>query len=150
MDGSIGLSKWSEFQRRDAASLATATLRLLGEPAHFTDITKKIGLYFPDVGAVNERVLYHSLLSHPKKFVRVRHGTYGLAAWGLARPPYIKDRLVELLAQSSYPLPYWHLREKVLEVCQCKENSVRMTLDLNPKVFKKFEGDQYGLQKHYE
>ena len=42
-------------------------------------------------------------------------------------------------------MAYWFLREKTLEVCNCKEQSVRMTLDLNPRVFKKFGSDQYGL-----
>jgi hypothetical protein len=127
-----------------------ATIRLIGHPAHFTEIAQKIGLYFPGVRAANEKVVHHALVRHPKEFVRVKHGTYGLAAWGLARAPYIKDRLIELLSESSYPLRYWHLSQKVLEVCNCKEASVRMTLDLNPKVFKQFEGDQYGLQKHYQ
>lgn len=76
-------------------------------------------------------------------------GPYGLVAWGLTKPPYIKDRLSELLSQAQYPLPYWHLEEKVLEVCNCKRSSVRMTLELNPKLFKKFEGDQFGLARHF-
>ena len=61
----------------------------------------------------------------------------------------IKDKLCELLGETPYPLPYWHIEEKVLEVCNCKPASVRMTLQLNPKVFKKFDGDQFGLARHF-
>jgi hypothetical protein len=82
-------------------------------------------------------------------FVWVKSGTYGLVAWGLTQPPYIKDKLCELLGETPYPLPYWHIEEKVLEVCNCKPASVRMTLQLNPKVFKKFDGDQFGLARHF-
>lgn len=148
-NGTIAFSKWTEFHRRDANSLAEATLRLLGRPAHFREITQKIGALFPDAGSVNERTIHNALVCNQHKFVWVKSGTYGLAAWGLKKPPFIKDRLVELLAESRYPLPFWHVKEKVLEVCNCKEESIRMTLDLNPKLFKRFEGDQYGLRKHY-
>jgi hypothetical protein len=147
-NGTIALSKWTKFERRDSANVAAAALRLLGRPAHFRELTQKIGTLFPDLGDINERVLHNALVCHREKFVWVKNGTYGLKDWGLARPPYIKDRLIELLSGSGYPLPYWHLKEKVLEVCNCKEESVRMTLDLNPKVFKKFDGDQYGLRQH--
>lgn len=146
----IVLSSWTEFHRRDVRSLAVATLRVLGKPAHFTEIAAKISTLFPDAGSVNLRALQNALIYNRNTFVWVKNGTYGLAAWGLAKPPFIKDRLIELLSSSNYPLPYWHLKEGVLEVCNCKEPSVRMTLDLNPKVFKKFDGDQYGLQRHYQ
>jgi len=149
-NGSVGLSEWMEFHRRDATSLAEAALRLLGRPTHFREIAQKISVFFPDAGTANERTIHQIVSGDQRRFVWVKHGTYGLAAWGLKRAPFIKDRLIELLSESSYPLPYWHLKEKVLEVCNCKELSVRMTLDLNPKVFKKFDPDQYSLRKHYQ
>ena len=149
-NGTIAFSKWTEFRRRDSTSLVEATLRLLGRPGHFREITQKIGSLFRDAGSVNERTIHNAIIREQRKFVWVKSGTYGLAAWGLKRPPFIKDRLVELLSESLYPLPFWHLKEKVLEVCNCREDSVRMTLDLNPRLFKKFEGDQYGLRKHFD
>lgn len=148
-NGTVAFSSWTEFKRRDALSLAEATLRLLGRPAHFREITEHAGRFFPDVPVPNERAIHSALIAKRKQFVWVKSGTYGLAAWGLTRPPYIKDRLIELLSETRYPLPYWHLQEKVLEVCNCKADSVRMTLDLNSALFKKFEGDQYGLRYHY-
>jgi hypothetical protein len=85
------------------------------------------------------------LVTRRDVFVWVKNGTYGLSSWGLKQPPSIKDRLIQILGESSYPMAYWFLKEKTLEVCNCKEASVRMTLDLNARVFKKFGGDQYGL-----
>lgn len=147
--GHIGLSLWTEFQSRNAPALAEAALRLIGRAAHFREITEKINSLAEIPGPVNERRVHNAIIRTPKTFVWVGSGTYGLAAWGIERPPYLKDRLTQLLSETKYPLPYWHLRDKALEVCNCREASVRMTLDLNSKLFKKFEGDQYGLQKHY-
>ena len=149
-NGSVALSKWTAFHERGAANLAEAALRILGRPAHIGEIVEKVGTMFGEVGRVSRGTLHNVLITKRDKFVWVGSGTYGLAVWGLKRPPYLKDRLVELLSASSYPLPFWHLEEKVLEVCNCKKSSVRMTLDLNPKLFRRFEGDQYGLQTNYK
>jgi hypothetical protein len=147
--GQIGLSRWTEFHSRSAPVLAEAALRLIGRPAHFREITAKVNELAETPGTINERRVHNAIIRTPEKFVWVGSGTYGLVAWGIQRPPYLKDRLIQLLSETRYPLPYWHLREKVLEVCNCREASIRMTLDLNTKLFKKFEGDQYGLRKHY-
>jgi hypothetical protein len=149
-NGNIALAKWIAFHERGAANLAEAALRILGRPAHINEIYEKIGPIFGDAAKLSKGALHNALITKREKFVWVGNGTYGLAVWGLKRPPYLKDRLVELLSGSSYPLPFWHLEEKVLEVCNCKKASVRMTLDLNPKLFKKFDGDQYGLQTHHK
>jgi hypothetical protein len=150
-DGTVALSRWSEFGRRNASALAEVALRVVGVPAHFTDIARKIAELFPKLKAPGERSIHNALYSGQDKFVWVNSGhTYGLKAWGLQKPPFIKDRLVQLLSEVRYPLPLWHLKEKVLEVCNCREASVQMTLDLNPKVFKKFDGEQYGLREHFD
>jgi hypothetical protein len=149
-NGQVVLSKWSAFRKRDAVSLAEAALMIAGRPLHFTEITQRIGTQFPELPAIEERTIHNRLVSRSDKFVWVKNGTYGLKAWGLKRPPYLKDKLIELLSDASYPLPYWYLKEKALEVCNCKETSVRMTLDLNPKVFKRFPDDQYGLRSHFQ
>lgn len=147
--GTLALSEWKEFQKRDAPSVAEATLRLLGRPAHFREIAEKAGAIFGRTGLAGAATIHNALVTKRKSFVWVKPGTYGLVAWGLKRAPFIKDRLIEVLSETRYPLAYWHLKEKVLEVCNCKEDSVRMTLDLNPALFRKFVGDQYGLQSHY-
>jgi hypothetical protein len=147
--GTIALAEWKESQKRDAPSIAEASLKLLGRPAHFREIAEKSRVLLGRRKPLNVGTIHNALGTKPKTFVWVGQGTYGLAEWGLKRAPYIKDRLIELLSETHYPLPYWHLKERVLEVCNCKEDSVRMTLDLNPTLFRKFDGDQYGLQSHY-
>jgi hypothetical protein len=97
----------------------------------------------------NERTIHQPLITKKDRFVWVKGGTYGLVKWGLKKPPYVKDRIIELLSAAGYPLPLWHLEEKVLEVCNCKRTSIQMTLDLNPKLFTIFEGEQYGLRGNF-
>ncbi|MGD0921667.1 MAG: DNA-directed RNA polymerase subunit alpha C-terminal domain-containing protein [Terriglobia bacterium] len=149
-NGTVCLSGWTEVRGRDYPSLAVTALVALGRPAHYKEIWEKAMALYPRLGELSIHAIHNRLTSRSDKFVWVGKGTYGLKAWGLKRPPYIKDKLTELLSEAKYPLPYWHLKVKVLEVCNCKEESVRMTLDLNPRIFRKFADDQYGLREHYE
>jgi hypothetical protein len=144
-NGTIALSQWTEFSGQNAPKLAEAALRLLGKPAHFKEITEKANSIVEESRALTAGTIHNALIENGEKFVRVKSGTFGLAVWGLKKPPYVKDRLVEVLSVAGYPMPLWHLEQKVLEVCNCKPTSVRMTLDLNPQVFSRFAEDQYGL-----
>ncbi len=143
--GHFALSTWVSFRGRNALGLAEFALMTMGKPAHFTEIAARIAELYPELIQPTEGTV-HNALANREKFVWVKSGTYGLKAWGLKQPPYIKDRLVQILSEGRYPLPYWYLQQKVLEVCYCKEQSVRMTLDLNPKLFKKYDNDQYTLR----
>jgi hypothetical protein len=147
-NGTIALSEWVDYRKRDVASLSEAALRLLGRPTHFREVAKKVNSLLQEQEAYSEGYIHNALLTREDKFVWVKNGTYGLVKWGLKKPPYVKDRIIELLSAADYPLPLWHLEEKVLEVCNCKRASIRMTLDLNPKLFRRFDGEQYGLREN--
>lgn len=147
-NGTIALSQWTQFSGHNAPTLAEAALRLLGRPAHFTEIAEKANSIVEEARALTDGTIHNALIDDGEKFIRVKSGTFGLAVWGLKKPPYVKDRLVELLSIAGYPLPLWYLEKNVLEVCNCKRASVRMTLDLNPRMFSRFTGDQYGLQQN--
>jgi hypothetical protein len=149
-NGTIVPSRWTASRKSRIASLAEGVLEKLGKPLHFTEIAKKINQIYADTRDVSEGSVHNVLVSSRDVFVWVKNGTYGLAAWGLKQPPSIKEAIIQILGESTYPMAYWFLKEKTLEVCNCKEASVRMTLDLNPKVFKKFAGDQYGLARKFE
>lgn len=144
-NGTIVSSQWVASRSGRVVSLCEGVLEKLGKPAHFTEIATKVKQLDKVVGNVAQGTLHNVLVSRRDVFVRVKNGTYGLVSWGLKQPPPIKDRLIQILGASDYPMAYWFLKEKTLEMCNCKEASVRMTLDLNPRVFKKFGSDQYGL-----
>jgi len=132
----------------DLTSLTEQAMRDLGKSAHYIEITRRIVALRPERGPINERTVHNVLVSKKEKFVWTSRSTYGLKEWGIQRPPFVKDRLVQLLSSSRAPLSYEYLKQKVLEVCNCNENSIRMTLDLNHQLFRKFHNDRYGLRKH--
>lgn len=144
-NGSVLLSRWAASRPARIAILCEGALQKLDRPAHFTEVANQIYEIYPDGGNPTSRSVHNILVSRRDIFVWVKNGTYGLLSWGLKQPPYIKNRLIQILSESSYPLPYWFLKQKTLEVCNCKEASVRMTLDLNPRIFRRFADDQYGL-----
>lgn len=143
---SVALNRWPAYKRRTIGALCVEALNKVKRPAHFSEIAKIAGTLDPEGRDVNEGTLHNELVRDSQTFVWVKQGTYGLAQWGLKRAPFLKDKLIELLSKSHYPLPYWHLEEEALAVCNCKPTSVRMTLDLNPRVFAKYSDNQYGLK----
>lgn len=143
-DGTIACSEWSQLERRSATTMSAAALRLLGRPAHFREITAKANAIVDK--PLKELTIHGAIISHPKVFVRVKDGTYGLAAWGLKKPPFVKDRLIQLLSSAGHPLPLRYLERKVLDVCNCKPDTVRMQLHFNPQIFVKLPDRHYGLR----
>jgi len=83
--------------------MSEGVLIRLGKPTHFTEIVKKIEEFYPDAGKIAEGTVHNLLVSRRDKFVWVKNGTYGLASWGLKQPPFIKDRLIQILSESNYP-----------------------------------------------
>ena len=148
-NGMVTLSHWRGSVPRTVQMAAEAILKSIGRPAHFREIAQKAVQHFKSMKGITDKSIHCGILAGRDTFVWVKPGTYGLIAWGLTKPPFIKDKLCELLAEAHYPLPYWHIEEKVLEVCNCKPASVRMTLELNHKLFRKFDGDQFGLARHF-
>ena len=133
--------------RSETADRTEAALSALGRPAHVTELVEKLAEMFPEGGGLGEGYVRNALAADRQRFVLVRKGTYGLTAWGLKKSPHVKDKLVELLSGQQEPLPYWYLRDQTLNTCNCKKAFVRMSLNLNTKLFKRFEGDRYGLRE---
>ena len=142
-DNEIGLLEWSELTKKKMAEMA---LSEMGEPAHYTQIALWMEKLFPDRVPFNPCNVHATLQSHKDDvFVWRSPGVYGLKSWGLEKPPYVKEYLIELLHQSDKPLHIDQLKEEVLKVSNCKEASVFMTLDLNEEIFVKYPEGFYGL-----
>ncbi len=142
-----GMRATPALWRRDLTTLAQNSLTSLGRPAHYRGIKAKISALCPGLPEIDDQTLRRRLEYRSDRFVWVGLGTYGLGAWGLEKPRRIKERLIDLLPETGYPLPYSYLERGVLEACEGNGESVRMTLDRNPKLFNKFEGDLYGLRQ---
>jgi RNA polymerase alpha subunit/sigma-70-like protein len=138
-------SDWPLYSTKTTSALCRVALSVSGKPLHFREIAARIVQLNPDMSSVNIRTVHNELVKRSDLFVNVGEGTYALLEWGLKRPPYLKDALIRILSESSYPVQYWYIEQKMRTISAYKPTSIRMTLDLNPKIFKKYDGDQYSL-----
>jgi hypothetical protein len=143
-DGTIARSEWTHLTKRNATTVAEAALRLLGRPAHFREITTKVN----EISGrpLKELTIHGAIIRHPQTFVWLKDGTYGLAAWGFRKPPFVTDRLIQLLSIAGHPLSLQCLEREVLDVCNCKPATVRMELHFNPQYFVSLPNHEYVLR----
>ena len=94
-DGTVALSRWSEFGRRNTTALVEAALRVIRGPAHFTDIASKIVELFPKLEVPGENAVRSALNRRQDKFVWVRTAPMDL------RPGGCRNRLSLKIASSS-------------------------------------------------
>ena len=143
-DGTIARSECTQLMKRNATTAAEAALRLLGRPTHFREITTKAN----EISGkpLKELTIHGAIIGHPQIFVWLKDGTYGLAAWGFRKPPFVTDRLIQLLSSARHPLSLQYLERKVLDVCNCKPATVRMELHFNPQYFISLPNHEYGLR----
>ena len=143
--GKFGLRKWKYFSPRTVSSMAERALIEIGKPAHFTQIALLMDEMFPDSAPFNPHNVHARIESIGETFVWVAPGVYGLKRWGLNRPPYVKDYIIELLQVTDSPMHVRELTEKVLQKCNCSRSSVVMTLSLKKDVFREYPDKFYGL-----
>ena len=131
-----------------------ASLRQLGTPAHFSEVTKWVNLLLHRDCRMSERAVHAMLGNHePEIFRRVGLGTFGLAEWGL---PAVKDT-VDLVCQILEGEIRWlTFQEIVLKAratgWRVRPESIRAALDLengraNRRVRKEGSGEylRFGL-----
>ncbi len=145
--GKVGLRKWKTFDPKTIPNMAYQALVDLGQPSHYSEIWQKMADMFPGRAPGNARGVHNRLVGMSDVFVRTAMGKYGLVKWNIPKPPFIKDFMIELLENAKRPLPREYIKEKTLAVCNCKETSIQMLLDLHRKAFRKFSDGNYGLAK---
>ena len=90
-NGMVTLSHWKGSVPKTAQMAAEAILKLIGKPAHFREITQRALHHFKGIKRITDRSIHFGMIAKRDTFVWVKSGTYGLVAWGLTQPPYIKD-----------------------------------------------------------
>ena len=123
-DGQCGLEQW-ERHRINEIILA---LREIGEPVHYTVIAEKTSaLLEPEM-----RTSAHNIHAHmqrlPDIFVRVGHGVYGLAEWGLHDDGSLANAAHRVLSGAGKPLHQDIIADQVLETWKARRSSVHMAL----------------------
>jgi len=145
--GKFGLETWKSFNSYTIHGMAERALQEIGRPAHFSQITLLMEELFPEYRPFHAHSIHGRIGGMKKTFTWVSPGVYGLRSWGLERPPFVKDYLVELLKKANEPLHINVLTRNTLERCNCQPPSIGMTLGLNKDTFKKYRGNYYGLTK---
>lgn len=144
--GLFGLWEWDYFHPTRLKDMVKRALFEFGEPAHFTQITLLMNKLYPNKGPFKPHNINAALQRFEEIFVWVKPGVYGLKNWGLKRPPYVIDYLVKLLRQANKPLHIGYLNAEVLQVSNCRESSIQITLEFRDDVFVKYLSGFYGLR----
>jgi len=145
--GKFGLEKWKFFNAYNIHGMAERALLEINQPAHFTQVVLLMNEMFPKQAPFDAHNVHARIGSRKDIFTWVSPGVYGLKRWGLERPPYVKDYIVDILKKANRPLHIDQLTEKVLEKCNCKKSSIGWILGDNPDTFICYSNKLYGLSR---
>jgi len=133
--GHVCLRSWDCFNPQYITEMAAKALLEIGQPAHYTHIVDKMNILFPERAPFNLHSVHGRMIQFDSKFVCIRPGVYALKNWGMTRPPFIKDFLVQRIAQHGGLASINELISEGRTRYGYKETSVRMTISMNPHVF---------------
>jgi len=123
--------------------LIIRALKLIGSPAHYSDITEKVrqigrGKY--------ESCSYrsvHAALNHYDEFTWVgKRGVYGLKEWGLSAPnKSLEDQVCSILRNSKHPLSKEDIAAELSkERPYFSKNSLNLILGISNRINKTYDG----------
>jgi len=104
-------------------------LRGIAEPAHYTEIAKETNeLLGPDM-QTSVRNIHATMQRSPDIFVRVGHGVYGLAEWGLHDDGSLANAAHRVLSEAGKALHYDVIADHVLSTWEAHRSSVYVALN---------------------
>jgi hypothetical protein len=86
------------------------------------------------------------MLRYPDVFVSLGRGTYALRNWGVSRPPYVKDFVIETMRLSGGQATIEQVAAVGAKKYGFKRSSIAMTMSLNPTFFQRVRGTLYKLR----
>lgn len=131
IDGQIsyGLKQWSNKRLDDMVLV----LREHGQPLHYREIAERVNQRLP----AEQQTTAHNIHAHigrmPDVFVRVGHGIFGLAEWGLIQDRNLADGAYRVLKETGHALPLEQLIDRVLETWHVRRTSVKAAIDLDDR-----------------
>ena len=140
----VGLVSWPEIRPKGVRDKAYLVLKKENSPKHFGDIAKLINLAGFQGKKANVQTVHNELIKDPR-FVLVGRGMYALSEWGF-KSGTVKDVLVDLLKNSSKPMPKTAILTKVMNARMVKENTILLNLQ-DSKTFIKNDDGSYELKK---
>ena len=140
----VGLVSWPEVRPKGVRDKAYLVLKKENNPKHFGEIAKLINVTGFQGKKANVQTVHNELIKD-SRFVLVGRGMYALSEWGY-KSGTVKDVLVDLLKNSSKPIPRTALLAKVMNARMVKENTILLNLQ-DSKTFIKNEDGTYELKE---
>ncbi len=140
----VGLVSWPEIRPKGVRDKAYLVLKKENNPKHFGEIAKLINVAGFQGKKANVQTVHNELIKD-NRFVLVGRGMYALSEWGY-KSGTVKDVLVDLLKNSSKPMPKTALLTKVMNARMVKENTILLNLQ-DSKTFVKNEDGTYELKE---
>ena len=140
----VGLAAWPEVKPKGVKDKAYLVLKKEKNPKHFTDIAKLINAMGFSGRKANTQTVHNELIKDVR-FILVGRGMYALSEWGY-KSGTVKEVLVDILQNTSKPVPKAALMAKVLDTRMVKENTVLLNLQ-DAKTFIRHEDGSYSLKK---
>lgn len=140
----VGLVSWPEVRPKGVRDKAYLVLKKENSPKHFGEIAKLINVAGFQGKKANVQTVHNELIKD-NRFVLVGRGMYALSEWGY-KSGTVKDVLVDLLKNSSKPIPKTALLTKVMNARMVKENTILLNLQ-DSKTFVKNDDGSYELRE---
>jgi hypothetical protein len=134
--GHVCLRAWDCFNPQYITEMAAKALLDIGQPSHFTHIVDKMNVLFPERAPFNLHSVHGRIIQSESKFVCIKPGVYALKNWGMTRPPFIKDFLVQRITSRGGTAIVDELAAEGRTRYGFKDASIRMTLSFNTHIFK--------------
>jgi hypothetical protein len=96
-------------------SVVISVLREIGEPAHYSVITKRFNELVGNGRQLTDHNLHAYVGRFPDTFARVGHGVYGLIEWGLRNDGKVANTAYRVLRDAGGPLHIDVLTQAVLK-----------------------------------
>jgi hypothetical protein len=134
--GLVCLRQWPHFNPQTISEMAQRALLELGTPTHFMKIIDKMNYLFPKRAPFGEHSVHGRLGWDTHIFVCLGKGMYALTNWGIKRPPFIKEFLASAILEKGGIATEGDLIRSGQERHGYKETSMKMTLQMNPRIFR--------------
>ncbi len=103
-------------------------LREIGEPAHFSIIADAVNQRLPHDRQTKAHNVHALMQRYNNLFVRVGHGIYGLAEWGLKDEDTVIETAARVLRDAGQPLHIETITDEVLKSWQINRSTVYAAL----------------------
>lgn len=128
-DGHYSLNRWANKRLDDMIIV----LRQHGAPLHYAKIAACVNQRLPAAQQTSAHNIHAQMGRLAQIFVRVGHGIFGLAEWGLEQDRNVANAAYRVLNTTGHALDLEDLTDRVLETWQVKRGSVRAAIDLDPR-----------------